>query len=41
MVSDPTINTSDEERRALDEAAELLTRYLNPWKIAVSGRRCS
>ncbi len=29
IVSDPTIDTSDEERRALDGAAELLTRYLN------------
>ncbi|HXV79082.1 MAG TPA: CorA family divalent cation transporter [Candidatus Binatia bacterium] len=29
IVSDPTINTSDEESRALDGAAELLTRYLN------------
>ncbi len=29
IVSDPTIDTSDEESRALDGAAELLTRYLN------------
>lgn len=29
IVSDPTINASNEERRALDGAAELLTRYLN------------
>ena len=28
IVSDPTINASDEERRALDGAAELLTRYM-------------
>ena len=29
IVSDPTINTSDKERRALDGATELLARYLN------------
>ena len=29
IVSDPMINTSDEECRALEGAAELLTRYLN------------
>lgn len=29
IVSDPTIDTSDEESHALDGAAELLTRYLN------------
>jgi zinc transporter len=29
IVSDPTINASDEERRALEGAAELLARYLN------------
>ena len=29
IVSDPMINTSDEESRALDGAAELLNRYLN------------
>lgn len=28
IVSDPTINASDEERRALEGAAELLARYL-------------
>jgi len=29
IISDPTIDTSDEERRSLEGAAELLARYLN------------